>query len=397
LAVSNCSRLQAQPVLGGDRHRPGRPAVGQRRLRGGQQPVGLHRLAVAALQLADKPGAALLDAFEIGQHQLGVDGVGIGQRVDPTLDMGDIVIGKAAQHMGDRIDLADIGQELVAQPLALRGALHQPGNIDKGDSRRNHAGRPGDRRQPVEPRIGHRNIAGIGLDRAEREIRRLGGRCPRQRVEKRRLAHIRQADDAQSEAHRTLRSAIDGSVGNGRRPRKALGRPAIAAYPAGTPGKDPPMPLCPYLFFDGTCRAAMTAYAEILGGTVEAMETYAKAPPGEPRPEGGDTLIMHASIRLADGSWLMASDDWPGRYTPPASTHVLVTPPDAETARLHRHQRRHDQQHQHHAEAQTVDQRDHRRFQELRLPTPRKAAARGPAPWSAWSAARAAAGRTPRR
>ncbi|MBL4556895.1 MAG: hypothetical protein JKP98_06090 [Rhodobacteraceae bacterium] len=42
---------------------------------------------------------------------------------------------------------------------------------------------------------------------------------------------------------------------------------------------------------------------------------------------------MHASIRLADGSWLMASDDWPGRYTPPASTHVLVTPPDAETAR----------------------------------------------------------------
>ncbi|MBL4556894.1 MAG: hypothetical protein JKP98_06085 [Rhodobacteraceae bacterium] len=45
------------------------------------------------------------------------------------------------------------------------------------------------------------------------------------------------------------------------------------------------MPLCPYLFFDGTCRAAMTAYAEILGGTVEAMETYAKAPRASPAPK----------------------------------------------------------------------------------------------------------------
>jgi hypothetical protein len=34
---------------------------------------------------------------------------------------------------------------------------------------------------------------------------------------------------------------------------------------------------------------------------------------------------------------------------------------------LHGEDRGHDQQHDHHAEAQTVDQRDDRRFQELRI------------------------------
>ena len=53
----------------------------------------------------------------------------------------------------------------------------------------------------VEPRIGHADIADIGLDGAERIIRRLRRRRLRQRVEERRLADIRQADDAAFEAH----------------------------------------------------------------------------------------------------------------------------------------------------------------------------------------------------
>jgi len=47
-----------------------------------------------------------------------------------------------------------------------------------------------------QARIGHRHLAEVGLDGAERIIRRLrgGGLC--QRVEERGLADIRQADDA---------------------------------------------------------------------------------------------------------------------------------------------------------------------------------------------------------
>ena len=55
--------------------------------------------------------------------------------------------------------------------------------------------------QHVEPRVGHRDVADIRLDRAERIVRRLRGRGLRQRIEERRLADIRQADDAAFEAH----------------------------------------------------------------------------------------------------------------------------------------------------------------------------------------------------
>ncbi len=45
--------------------------------------------------------------------------------------MGDVVVLEAAQHMRDGVDLADIGEELVAQPFALRRAAHQAGDITK--------------------------------------------------------------------------------------------------------------------------------------------------------------------------------------------------------------------------------------------------------------------------
>jgi hypothetical protein len=138
-----------------------------------QQALLLHRLLVAAAHLAHEVLQPLLDAFQIGQHQLGLDGLGVGHRVDAALDMGDVAILETAQHMGDGVDLADIGEELVAQPLALGRALHQPGDVDEGHPRRDDLLRLRDLGQLVEPRIGHRHLADIGLDGAEREIRRL--------------------------------------------------------------------------------------------------------------------------------------------------------------------------------------------------------------------------------
>lgn len=79
---------------------------------------------------------AALEAVEVGEHQLGFDRLGIGHRVDAALDMGNVVILEAAQHMHDGVDLADVGEELVAQPFALRGAAHQTGNVDEGDAGR---------------------------------------------------------------------------------------------------------------------------------------------------------------------------------------------------------------------------------------------------------------------
>ena len=86
---------------------------------------------VALLRLLDEVGHALLEALEVGEHQLGLDRLGVGDRIDPALDMGDVAALEAAQHMDDRVDLADVAEELVAEALALRGAAHQPGNVDE--------------------------------------------------------------------------------------------------------------------------------------------------------------------------------------------------------------------------------------------------------------------------
>ena len=84
-------------------------------------------------RLLGEGGDALFEAFEIGEHQFGLDRLGIGDRIDLVLDMLDVVILEAAQHMDDRVDLADVAEELVAEPFALRRAAHQAGDVDEGE------------------------------------------------------------------------------------------------------------------------------------------------------------------------------------------------------------------------------------------------------------------------
>ena len=76
-------------------------------------------LLVVALGLLLERDDALLEAVEIGQHQLGLDRLDVGDRVDLALDMGDVGVLEAAHHVGDGVDLADVGEELVAETLAL--------------------------------------------------------------------------------------------------------------------------------------------------------------------------------------------------------------------------------------------------------------------------------------
>src|SRR5829696_6607583 len=63
-----------------------------------------------------------------------------------------------------------------------------------------------------------------------------------------------------------------------------------------------------YLFFDGTCAAAMRFYETLLDGTLEMMQTFAEAPGTESdSPQAGADRIMHARLNV-DGRSLMASD-----------------------------------------------------------------------------------------
>ena len=89
----------------------------------------------------------------------------------------DVGVLEAAHHVGDRVHLADVGQELVAQALAL--ATRRP------PGRRCRRTRPRSgwifcgltiSASCVQARIGHRHDADVGLDRAERES--WPRRCP---------------------------------------------------------------------------------------------------------------------------------------------------------------------------------------------------------------------------
>src|SRR6266516_2850067 len=115
--------------------------------------------------------------------------------------MSNVGIDEAAHHMRDGVDLANMGEKLVAETFAFGGAAHEARDIDEGEPRGLDLGGLRELCQHVEAWIGHHHLAHVRLDRAERIIRRLRRRGRRQRVEDRRLADVGEAEDAALEAH----------------------------------------------------------------------------------------------------------------------------------------------------------------------------------------------------
>ena len=114
--------------------------------------------------------------------------------------MDDVGIVEAAQHMRDGIDLADVGEELVPEALALRGAPHQAGDVHELQCRVGGLPRLVERRQPLHPVVGdghHAHVRILGRERiVGRQHRRAG-----ESVEEGALAHVGQADDADRKTH----------------------------------------------------------------------------------------------------------------------------------------------------------------------------------------------------
>ena len=121
-------------------------------------------------------------------------------RVHRALDVHDVVVGEAAHDLRDGVGLADVREELVAEPLALARAAHDAGDVDERHRRGQDALGVEDLGELRQPRIGQAHDADVRLDRRERIVRRehvvLG-----QRVEEGGLADVGQTDDADSESH----------------------------------------------------------------------------------------------------------------------------------------------------------------------------------------------------
>ena len=124
--------------------------------------------------------------------------------------MGDVAVLEAAQHMDDGVDLADIGEELVAQPLALGRAAHKSGDIDELQRGRHDFRGLADCGEHIQPFVGDRDASDIRFDRAERIVRRLRRGGGSQRVEQSGLADVRQPNNTAIETHAGV---PDGPIG----------------------------------------------------------------------------------------------------------------------------------------------------------------------------------------
>jgi len=91
------------------------------------------------------------------------------------------------------------------------------------------------------------------------------------------------------------------------------------------------MRVTPYLFFDGRCEEALTLYADLLGGKVEAMMRYDGSPAAEHVPAEMRDKVMHGCLSIGD-QMLMASDA-PTEHQQPQGMSVSLhidEPADAE-------------------------------------------------------------------
>ena len=136
----------------------------------------------------------VLHGFQIGECQLELDDAEVFQWVGRP---GDVVVLEGAEDEHDRVDLANVGQELVAESLTLAGALdettdvdHLYGGMDDVLARRHHG-------QPIEPLVRNLCHADVGILRGEGVGR---GECSAagERVVQRALAGVGQPDESES-------------------------------------------------------------------------------------------------------------------------------------------------------------------------------------------------------
>jgi len=86
-----------------------------------------------------------------------------------------------------------------------------------------------------------------------------------------------------------------------------------------------------YVAFPGTCREAMQFYADVTGGHLECLMTYAETPAAEHTPPALHDHIIHASLNLR-GRRLMGADMDPEKYMAPQGVHVQLEYQDKEQA-----------------------------------------------------------------
>lgn len=132
----------------------------------------LERLTTTASLLLEG-SERILNSLDILDAQLAADDVQITNRVNITLNVRNVFIIEAANHLENAIDNADVGQEGVTQTKTSGGTLDQTGDIIHGqDSRHLRLGFVV-LAEPVVPLIGDDNGGLLGVNGGKGEIARV--------------------------------------------------------------------------------------------------------------------------------------------------------------------------------------------------------------------------------
>mmetsp|Transcript_106 Transcript_106/g.273 ORF Transcript_106/g.273 Transcript_106/m.273 type:complete len:437 (+) Transcript_106:1044-2354(+) len=133
--------------------------------------------------------------LQVLQTKLVVNNLQILHRVHAVLDVHHVRVLKRPHHMEDAIHRLNVAQERVPQPLTVCGALDQPGDIRHLQERRHRRLGLVHVHEPIEAVVRDVDPGRVGVDRAERKVLRRD-RAARDGIEERRLAHIRESNDA---------------------------------------------------------------------------------------------------------------------------------------------------------------------------------------------------------
>jgi PhnB protein len=83
------------------------------------------------------------------------------------------------------------------------------------------------------------------------------------------------------------------------------------------------MTLTPYLNFNGNCAAAFKFYEQVLGGTIELLQTHAESPMKDHVPADWLDKVIHVCLDV-NGQKLMGSDAPAEHYQPAQGMHVSL-------------------------------------------------------------------------
>ena len=136
-----------------------------------------------------------LNVLEVFVAEFLEDDVQITDRVYASFLMSYVLVVKCTEHVVDPVNLLNVGKKLIAQPIALRGALHQTGDIE--DLERGVDDLLGlvELYESVNTLVWYLDLGQVRVLRAEGEVLRWHIHIG-ERVKSGALAHVRHPDDS---------------------------------------------------------------------------------------------------------------------------------------------------------------------------------------------------------